>query len=250
MLINYGVGQSKASVERFAAIGDSLDIICPYYDSEVDPSRTEQSIIYRVSEYDYETCMLSSSAKELGRCTAPTRRDKVKVAFRLLSPNPSALDYRPGHTYYFISTSTGTRHGLENRRGGLCASHQLKMVIHVTDKNGDISSHRVHRKSSTTTTSTTPAPTDVRWPSDPLWGEFFEKVGREENPIWPTVTRGERVSLDGGSRRHEYEALALGDEVDFQIHEIGDVESLFSSGRQLSTITVAVIVLATMLLTL
>ncbi|VDN38555.1 unnamed protein product [Cylicostephanus goldi] len=30
------------------------------------------------------------------------RRDKVKVSFRLLSPNPSALDYRPGHTYFFI----------------------------------------------------------------------------------------------------------------------------------------------------
>ncbi|RCN27260.1 Ephrin [Ancylostoma caninum] len=240
------------SVERFAAIGDSLDIICPYYESEVDPSSTEQSIIYRVSEYDYQACVLSPSAKELGRCIAPMRRDKVKVSFRLLSPNPSALDYRPGHTYYFISTSTGTRRGLENRHGGLCASHQLKMVIHVTDKNGDISSHRIHRKpTTTTTTTTTKAPTDVRWPSDPLWGEFFEKVERGENPIWPTVTRGERVSLDGGSRRHEYEALTLEDQVDFQIHEIGDVESLFSSGPPpLSPITVAVILLATTLLTL
>ncbi|RCN25183.1 hypothetical protein ANCCAN_29106 [Ancylostoma caninum] len=202
------------------------------------------------------------------------RRDKVKVSFRLLSPNPSALDYRPGHTYYFIceflngfgrnscsstlrlngfaATSTGTRRGLENRHGGLCASHQLKMVIHVTDKNGDISNHRIHRKpTTTTTTTTTKAPSDVRWPSDPLWGEFFEKVERGENPIWPTVTRGERVSLDGGSRRHEYEALTLEDQVDFQIHEIGDVESLFSSGPPpLSPITVAVILLTTTLLTL
>ncbi|KHJ78113.1 Ephrin, partial [Oesophagostomum dentatum] len=89
-------------VERFAAIGDSLDIICPYYEPDVDPTETEQSIIYRVSESDYETCTLSSSARELGRCISPMRRDKVKVSFRLLSPNPSALDYRPGHTYFFI----------------------------------------------------------------------------------------------------------------------------------------------------
>ncbi|KAK6039470.1 hypothetical protein COOONC_23025, partial [Cooperia oncophora] len=82
-----------------------------------------------------------------------------------------------------------------------------------------------------------------QWPSDPLWGEFFEKVGRGENPIWPTVTRGERLSLDGDNRRHEYEALALGDEIDFQIHEIGDVESLFSSGPRPS-ITLALILIA------
>ncbi|VDM79730.1 unnamed protein product, partial [Strongylus vulgaris] len=209
---------NQSSVERFAAIGDSLDIICPYYEPDVDPSATEQSIIYRVTESDYETCTLSSSARELGRCIAPMRRDKVKVSFRLLSPNPSALDYRPGHTYFFISTSTGTPRGLENRYGGLCAipafkntinvqyfsverfaaiatstgtprglenrygglcaSHQLKMVIHVTEKNGDTSSHihRVHRKPVTTTTTTTEAPSEPQWPSDPLWGEFFEKV--------------------------------------------------------------------------
>ncbi|ETN86685.1 Ephrin [Necator americanus] len=240
-------------VERFAAIGDSLDIICPYYEPDIEPSSTEQSIIYRVSESDYETCTLSSTARELGRCISPMRRDKVKVSFRLLSPNPSALDYRPGHTYYFISTSTGTKRGLENRYGGLCASHQLKMVIHVTDKNGDISSHihRIHRKPVTTTTTSTQAPADARWPSDPLWGEFFEKVGRGENPIqWATVTRGERVPLDGGNRRHEYEALALGDEVDFQIHEIGDVESLFSSGPARPSTALAVILLASILLTL
>ncbi|KAK6055545.1 Ephrin [Cooperia oncophora] len=160
-------------VERFAAIGDSLDIICPYYDPDVDPSDTEQSIIYRVSEHDYDTCALSSSARELGRCISPNRRDKVKVSFRLLSPNPSALDYRPGQTYYFISTSTGSQFGLDNKYGGLCASHQLKMVIHVTDKNGDTSRHihRVHKKPAITTTTESP-----QWPSDPLWGEFFEKV--------------------------------------------------------------------------
>ncbi|PIO73544.1 hypothetical protein TELCIR_04482 [Teladorsagia circumcincta] len=70
-----------------------------------------------------------------------------------------------------------------------------------------------------------------------------QPVGRGENPIWPTVTRGERLSLDGDNRRHEYEALALGDELDFQIHEIGDVESLFSSGPRPS-ITMALILLA------
>ncbi|VDM76558.1 unnamed protein product [Strongylus vulgaris] len=123
------------------------------------------------------------AARELGRCISPMRKDKVKVSFRLLSPNPSALDYRPGHTYYFITTSTGTPWGLDNTKGGLCSTHQLKMIIHV------------------------------------------EEVG---NTILSTVTRGERLSLDVGSERHEYESVPF-DELDFQIHEIGDVESLFMS---------------------
>uniref|UniRef100_A0A0K0D4J6 Ephrin RBD domain-containing protein n=1 Tax=Angiostrongylus cantonensis TaxID=6313 RepID=A0A0K0D4J6_ANGCA len=201
-----------------------LDIICPFYEPEMDSTTAEQSIIYRVSEHDYQNCILSPSARELGRCISPMRRDKVKVSFRLMSPNPSALDYRPGRTYYFISTSTGTALGLNNKYGGLCASHNLKMVIHVTEKNGDTSGH-IHRshKKLLTTTSNTIVSVDARWLSDPLWGEFFEKVERRGNNIWPTVTRGERLSLDGGSRRHEYEALSLGDEIEFQIHEIGDV---------------------------
>ncbi|VDM58238.1 unnamed protein product [Angiostrongylus costaricensis] len=217
------IGFHSNTIERFAAIGDSLDIVCPYYEPEMDSTTAEQSIIYRVSERDYQNCILSPSARELGRCISPMRRDKVKVSFRLMSPNPSALDYRPGHTYYFISTSTGTALGLNNKYGGLCASHNLKMVIHVTEKNGDTSGH-IHRshKKLLTTTSNTIVSVDERWSSDPLWGEFFEKVGRHENNIWPTVTRGERLSLDGGSRRHEYEALSLGDEIEFQIHEIGD----------------------------
>ncbi|KJH50095.1 Ephrin [Dictyocaulus viviparus] len=145
--------------------------------------------------------MLSSSARELGRCISPMKRDKVKVSFRLISPNPSALDYSPGRTYYFISTSTGTVFGLSNRYGGLCASHNLKMIIHVTEKNGDTS------------------------------GKFLSSVGRHgESTIWSTVSRGERLTLDSDNRRHEYNALSLRDEVDFQIHEIGDKDDLFSSG--------------------
>ncbi|KAJ1362583.1 hypothetical protein KIN20_022184 [Parelaphostrongylus tenuis] len=216
----------------------------------MDSAAAEQSIIYRVSKHDYHNCILSSSARELGRCISPMRRDKVKVSFRLMSPNPSALDYRPGQTYYFITTSTGTVSGLNNRYGGLCASHNLKMVIHVTEKNGDTSDHihRTHKKLSTTTSNTIVS-VDEQWSSDTLWGEFLEKVRRPEKTIWPSVTRGERLSLDGGSRRHEYEALALGDEVEFQIHEIGDVESLFSSGPR-PPITVPLILVAMMIFTL
>ncbi|ETN86683.1 Ephrin [Necator americanus] len=204
-----------------------MDIVCPFYDPDVDFMDTEQSIIYRVSKSDYESCTLSSTAKELGRCISPMRRDKVKVSFRLLSPNPSALDYRPGHTYYFITTSTGTPWGLDNTRGGLCSTHQLKMITHVGDY-GHHHHHRHHRRPTTTTES--PPPEESDWPADPLWTNIFQKVETVGNSIWSTVTRGERLS-----QRHEYESVPFNDNIDFQIHEIGDVESLFMSSSSVLT---------------
>ncbi|PIO77542.1 Ephrin [Teladorsagia circumcincta] len=142
---------------------------------------TEQSIIYRVSKDDYESCTLSPAARELGRCTAPMRQDKVKVSFRLLSPNPSALDYRPGQSYYFISTSTGTPWGLDNTRGGLCSTSQLKMIIHVGAYGHH---HRHHRKPvTTTTTAETPSEEESDWPADPLWTQFFDKKKQQSMQI-------------------------------------------------------------------
>ncbi|EGT46825.1 hypothetical protein CAEBREN_01730 [Caenorhabditis brenneri] len=225
-------------VERYAAIGDTLDIICPYFDENSD-ELTEQSIIYRVTEEEYENCERRSNAKELGRCTQPYQEEKLKVAFRLMSPNPSGLDYRPGVTYYFISTSTGSRKGLYNEQGGLCASHNLKMVIHITDRNGDIGiqHHRHHHHKKTTTTSTT---TTTEKPSrlqeldasaEKLWEQFYEKVMPIDNN-WPEVTRGERVTLYQGNKKDEYEQVPA-EVVDFEIHEIGDVESLYASSPRL-----------------
>ncbi|CAI2351019.1 unnamed protein product [Caenorhabditis sp. 36 PRJEB53466] len=222
-------------VERYVAIGDTLDIVCPFFEENSD-ELTEQSIIYRVSEAEYENCERHSNAKELGRCTQPYQQEKLKVAFRLMSPNPSGLDYRPGVTYYFISTSTGSRKGLYNEQGGLCASHNLKMVIHITDKNGDIGSgshhHRHHHKKTTTTTASPPQIAEVTdSSSEKLWEQFYEKVMPMEN-TWPEITRGERVTLYQGDKKDEYEQVPA-EVVDFEIHEIGDVESLYSSSERI-----------------
>uniref|UniRef100_A0A8R1I2L6 Ephrin RBD domain-containing protein n=1 Tax=Caenorhabditis japonica TaxID=281687 RepID=A0A8R1I2L6_CAEJA len=226
-------------VERYAAIGDTLDIVCPFFEENTE-QLTEESIIYRVSEEEYENCERRSNSKELGRCTQPHQQEKLKVAFRLMSPNPSGLDYRPGVTYYFISTSTGSRKGLYNEQGGLCASHNLKMVIHITDKNGDIGPHhhRHHHKKTTTTTTESPVKPEplltssqiatLDTSSEKLWEQFYEKVLPIEN-TWPEIsTRGERVTLYQGSKKDEYEQVPA-EVVDFEIHEIGDVESLYSS---------------------
>uniref|UniRef100_A0A0K0DPD3 Ephrin RBD domain-containing protein n=1 Tax=Angiostrongylus cantonensis TaxID=6313 RepID=A0A0K0DPD3_ANGCA len=181
---------------------------------------------FEVSKEDYETCTLSSDARELGRCISPMKKDKVKVSFRLLSPNPSALDYLPGQIYYFITTSTGTPWGLDNHKGGLCSSHQLKMIIHV----GDYVYHRRHHKKLVTTTATTffrishkPLGQETNWlTADPLWNQIFEKFEKVGNSVWSTVTRGGRLALDEENRRHEYESAQPHGDIDFQIHEIGE----------------------------
>ncbi|CDH92993.1 Ephrin RBD domain-containing protein [Caenorhabditis elegans] len=159
-----------------------------------------------------------------------------------MSPNPSGLDYRPGVTYYFISTSTGSRKGLYNEQGGLCASHNLKMVIHITDRNGDIGPHHHrhhHKKTTTTTTTSTSTSTPKTIPpvvemdssAEKLWEQFYEKVMPIDN-TWPEITRGERVTLYQGNKKDEYEQVPA-EVVDFEIHEIGDVESLYSSSGRL-----------------
>ncbi|CAD6196717.1 unnamed protein product [Caenorhabditis auriculariae] len=263
-------------VERYAAIGDTLDILCPTFDDDVPVDATEQAIIYRVTEEEYETCQKRSTAKELGRCTTPYGRDKIKVAFRVLSPNPSGLTYRTGTTYYFISTSTGPENGLYNEQGGLCASHNLKMVIHVTDKNGDIAGHsrrHHHHKTSSTSTTTTeepatapplvpfrpyrPTASAAKLESDSdsnehaLFSNFYEKVLPMENG-WREPTRAQRVTLGagpeaGGEKNSEYEATPDGNQFHFIIHDIGEVESLYASSslRSLSSVllTFAVVLL-------
>ncbi|KAJ1362581.1 hypothetical protein KIN20_022183 [Parelaphostrongylus tenuis] len=227
-------------MERYVLIGDVMDIVCPSYDVGADFMETEQSIIYRVSEKDYETCTLSSDARELGRCISPMKKDKVKVSFRLLSPNPSALDYLPGQSYYFITTSTGTSAGLYNTKGGLCSSHQLKMIIHVGDY---VYNHRHHKKLATTTATSiieishVPFRQETAWlTADPLWNHFFEKIEKVSNSVWSTVTRGERLAFDDENGRYEYDSVYLNDGIDFQIHEIGEAESLFSAADRLSSI--------------
>ncbi|EYC30974.1 hypothetical protein Y032_0004g1882 [Ancylostoma ceylanicum] len=230
---------SNSLLEQHVSIGDALDIICPFYNPDVDFVDTEQSIIFRVPESDYESCTLSQAARELGRCVSPMKRDKVKISFRLLSPNPSALDYQPGHTYFFITTSTGTPWGLDNTQGGLCSTHQLKMIIHVGSYGHH--NHRHHRKPTTTTVE---SPLDEPdWPSDPFWTDLFQKVQTVGDTVWSTIKRGERLSLDVGDERHGYESVHLDDDIEFQIHEIGDVESLFMSSAPVNSLTSLLVLL-------
>jgi len=55
------------------------------------------------------------------------------IRFRSFSPMPNALEFYPGKSYYFISTSS--QYDYKSRNGGYCVSNNMKVVFKVADKN-------------------------------------------------------------------------------------------------------------------
>lgn len=58
------------------------------------------------------------------------------ITFRSFTPQPGGLEFKPGHDYYFITTSTGRPDGLHRRFGGRCASRHMKVTFKVCCKEG------------------------------------------------------------------------------------------------------------------
>lgn len=114
---------------------DRINMICPHYDerlfesSQVD--NPEISEIYRVPRWGYENCELTSDAQIAGVCVTPTRRAKISIVFREFTPLPGGLEFKPGHSYYFISTSNGSLSGLSSRAEGLCRTKNMKLKVEV-----------------------------------------------------------------------------------------------------------------------
>jgi hypothetical protein len=103
---------------------DQLNLICPNSD--------EQHVIYSVSREEYMDCRVTSPRpKIVAICNKPERFLYFTITFRSFSPIPGGLEFKPGHTYYLISTSTSR--DLHRRAGGYCSTHNMKMVFNVAD---------------------------------------------------------------------------------------------------------------------
>jgi len=104
---------------------DQLNLVCPQ-DSE------EQHVIYSVSREEYDGCRVTSPRpKIVAICNKPEQFQFVTITFRNFSPTPGGMEFKPGKSYYLISTST-TR-DLHRRVGGYCSTHNMKMVFKVAD---------------------------------------------------------------------------------------------------------------------
>ena len=105
---------------------DQLDLICPQ-------NSLEQHIVYSVSRQEFESCRVTNpEARIVAMCNKPQDFNRVTITFRSFSPTPGGLEFKPGQSYYFISTST--KRDLLRRVGGFCASHNMKMVFRVAER--------------------------------------------------------------------------------------------------------------------
>ncbi|KAI1714021.1 ephrin domain-containing protein [Ditylenchus destructor] len=69
----------------------------------------------------------------IGRCSPNTGDPKVNV--RPFSPLPNRPVFQEGQSYFLITTSTGTADGVDNREGGLCTSHGMRLRLIVLGAN-------------------------------------------------------------------------------------------------------------------
>ena len=133
---------------------DQLNLICP--ESE------EQHVIYSVSREEYMDCRVTSPRpKIVAICNRPERFLYFTITFRSFSPSPGAIEFKPGHTYYLISTSNSR--DLHRRVGGYCSTHNMRMIFHVADVSHQGSSS-INSSRASPVATTTSAPTSSSIP--------------------------------------------------------------------------------------
>ena len=143
---------------------DQMHLICP--------QSSEQHVVYSVSEEEYNACRVTSQRPRIvAVCNKPGAFRYFTITFRSFSPTPGGLEFKPGQTYYLISTST-TR-DLHRRAGGYCSTHNMKMALNIAEpaplepKTNSVSINvpRVVTTTTTTTTTTTETPRRSMWRS-------------------------------------------------------------------------------------
>ncbi|PIO61358.1 Ephrin, partial [Teladorsagia circumcincta] len=102
-------------------IGDRVSLLCP----RPGPNY-EYSNIYAVSEEEYTHCFLQNPHL-VGSCNNNTQDVTITVVFRQFTPTPGGMEFEPGKTYHFITTSDGTLSGIDRRKDGLCTDRQMKV---------------------------------------------------------------------------------------------------------------------------
>ncbi|VDM75475.1 unnamed protein product [Strongylus vulgaris] len=85
---------------------------------------------FQVSEEEYTHCFLQNPHL-VGTCNNNTQEVTITVVFRQFTPTPGGMEFEPGKTYHFITTSDGTLSGIDRRKDGLCTERQMKVKFEV-----------------------------------------------------------------------------------------------------------------------
>ena len=104
---------------------DQLHLVCPQ-------NSMEQHVIYSVPIEDFNNCRVSSPRpKIVAICKQQENFKYFTITFRSFSPTPGGMEFRPGQSYYLISTSTKTN--LHRRVGGYCATHNMRIIFKIAE---------------------------------------------------------------------------------------------------------------------
>lgn len=110
---------------------DQVNILCPLYE-ENRTADIERYVIYHVNREEYDMCrIMTAHPRVIARCDAPYSLRYYTISFRSFSPTPGALEFHAGKDYYFISTSAPD--DIHLRAGGMCRTHNMKLVFKVSD---------------------------------------------------------------------------------------------------------------------
>ena len=147
---------------------DQLHLICPQ-------NSEEQHVIYSVPIQDFDSCRVTSPRpKIVAICKRQESFKYFTITFRSFSPTPGGMEFKPGQSYYLISTSTATN--LHRRVGGYCATHNMRMIFKIAERSpapsvnsgaGMVYNSPLYR--ALRTSSQRPATTSTSTPAPPVY---------------------------------------------------------------------------------
>ena len=114
---------------------DQVNIVCPYYKSGARKSEQlqERYVIYSVTKPEFDSCRITQpNPRIIAVCDRPHELMYFTITFRSFTPTPGGLEFRPGQSYYFISTSS--KNDIHRRVGGGCSTHNMKITFKVADE--------------------------------------------------------------------------------------------------------------------
>lgn len=112
---------------------DQVNLICPSA-----PNSTEKHIVYSVTREEWEDCEVrQTKPRIIAICDQPKNFMYFTITFRSFSPSPQQMEFKPGRSYYLISTATQA--DLYSLSGGWCRSHNMRLVFRVADTEVELS---------------------------------------------------------------------------------------------------------------
>jgi len=118
---------------------DQVNIICPS-----GANTTEKHIIYSVNKNEFDSCRIENpKPRIIAVCDQPKNFMYFTITFRSFSPSPMQMEFKPGQSYYFISTSS--EKDIHRRVGGFCSSKNMKISFRVAESTMESSSQSLHR---------------------------------------------------------------------------------------------------------